>query len=431
MPKFSRHIIFSVFTDLYQYAKIKACDILEYKLQELHGNTSQVWFADDATAASSCQQLRAWWDDLVMHGPSFGYFPKASKTFLVVKKEYTKVAERAFADTSVSITTHGKRHLHVGAAVCSEAFRNEFASRKLKSWCKEIVRLSQVALSHPHAAFAAYVHGQTSKWTYISRTIPGISHLLEPLEQDTQEKFIPAITGRPSCSKIERSLLELSARLGELGMTIPSSEADHSFEAAIAAMIALQGAKPVTANIETRATKSCVQKARPDNQCDEVEVIFNKLPPPQQRLMECTRERGASSWLSTLPIEEHGFFLHKGAFRDALCLRYGWKIHNLPLLCACGDPLSVDHAMCCHKGGFPTLRHNDIRDLCANLLREVCPNTGIAPGLQPLSNETFQLRTTNMDHDARVDIMVEGFSTPAQVAFLTFGFFTLARHRTR
>ena len=26
------------------------------KLQELHGNTSQVWFADDATAASSCQK---------------------------------------------------------------------------------------------------------------------------------------------------------------------------------------------------------------------------------------------------------------------------------------------------------------------------------------------------------------------------------------
>ena len=73
--------------------------------------------------------------------------------------------------------------------------------------------------------------------------------------------------------------------------------------------------------------------------------------------------------------------------------------------------------MCCHKGGFPTLRHNEIRDLSAHLLREVCPNTGIEPGLQPLSNENFQLRTTNTDHDARVDIMEEGFWTLAQVAF--------------
>ena len=34
-------------------------------------------------------------------------------------------------------------------------------------------------------------------------------------------------------------------------------------------------------------------------------------------------EKGASSWLMTLPISEHGFALPKGSFRDALCLRYG------------------------------------------------------------------------------------------------------------
>ena len=106
------------------------------KLQELHGNISQVWFADNSTAASTCQWLRAWWDDLVTHGPSFGYFPKASQNFWVVKEEYAKEAERAFANTSVSITTHGKRHL--GATVSSKAFKNEFVSAKVKTWCKEI-----------------------------------------------------------------------------------------------------------------------------------------------------------------------------------------------------------------------------------------------------------------------------------------------------
>ena len=40
------------------------------KLQELHRITSQVWFADDVTAASTCEQLRAWWDDLVASGPA-------------------------------------------------------------------------------------------------------------------------------------------------------------------------------------------------------------------------------------------------------------------------------------------------------------------------------------------------------------------------
>ena len=84
-----------------------------------YGNTNQVWFADNATAASTCQRLRAWWDDLVSCGPTFGYYPKAYKTFLVVKVEYAEEAERVFADTSVSITMQGKRH--VGDAVSSMA----------------------------------------------------------------------------------------------------------------------------------------------------------------------------------------------------------------------------------------------------------------------------------------------------------------------
>ena len=52
--------------------------------------------------------------------------------------------------------------------------------------------------------------------------------------------------------------------------------------------------------------------------------------------MKISTENGASSWLSTLPIEEHGFALHKGAFRDALCFRYGWQPTHLPAHCVCG-----------------------------------------------------------------------------------------------
>ena len=75
----------------------------------------------------------------------------------------------------------------------SKASRNEFVSGKVKSWYKEVELLSQVALSHPHAAFVAYAHGQASKWSCISRTIPGTGHLFKPYEV-IQEKFIPAIT---------------------------------------------------------------------------------------------------------------------------------------------------------------------------------------------------------------------------------------------
>ncbi len=35
--------------------------------------------------------------------------------------------------------------------------------------------------------------------------------------------------------------------------------------------------------------------------------------------------------------------------------------------------------MICHMGGFPTIRHNEIRDITASLLTEVCHNVATEP----------------------------------------------------
>ena len=39
------------------------------------------------------------------------------------------------------------------------------------------------------------------------------------------------------------------------------------------------------------------------------------------------------------------------------------------------------------KGGFVTIRHNELRDLKAKLLSEVCYDTEIEPTFVPLSEE--------------------------------------------
>ena len=45
-------------------------------------DVQQVWYADDATASGQLKDLRQWWDNLVIHGPDFGYFANPSKTSL-------------------------------------------------------------------------------------------------------------------------------------------------------------------------------------------------------------------------------------------------------------------------------------------------------------------------------------------------------------
>ena len=84
------------------------------------------------------------------------------------------------------------------------------------------------------------------------------------------------------------------------------------------------------------------------------------------------QEKGSSSWLAALLFERLSFTLHKGAFWDALCLRYGWQQRLTPERCRCGAPFEINHMLVCRHGGYPTIRHNELRDVVAGLLREVC-----------------------------------------------------------
>ena len=90
-------------------------------------------------------------------------------------------------------------------------------------------------------------------------------------------------------------------------------------------------------------------------------------------------------------------------------MRYGWPLNRTPSSCECGTAFSVEHALSCPRGGFPIIRHNEIRDLTANLLTEVCHQVSTEPDLQPVTSETFSRNSINTQDGARLDITMNGF----------------------
>ena len=44
----------------------------------------------------------------------------------------------------------------------------------------------------------------------------------------------------------------------------------------------------------------------------------------------------------------------------------------LPTTCVCGKLFTIDHALNCPIGWFRIIRHNEVRDLIADLMSEVC-----------------------------------------------------------
>ena len=129
----------------------------------------------------------------------------------------------------------------------------------------------------------------------------------------------------------------------------------------------------------------------------------------EKRLVKISTEKGAPNWLTMFPITEHPFELSKQHFWDSIRLRYGWEIANLPTVCPCGIKFDIQHSMSCKKGGFVSIRHNDLRDLTARIISEVCKDTEIEPKLLPLCGEELHGRTTNPSNKARLDIRARGF----------------------
>ena len=133
---------------------------------------------------------------------------------------------------------------------------------------------------------------------------------------------------------------------------------------------------------------------------------MGSLSEADQRRLQLAGEKGASSWLSVLPIREFGFTLHKRHFVDALCLRYGWLPVDLPVHCVCGEKFSVEHALSCLKGGFVVGHHNEIRDFTTSILTEGCKDVSIKPTLQPVPEKESFPSLANVTDGARMDIAV-------------------------
>ena len=76
----------------------------------------------------------------------------------------------------------------------------------------------------------------------------------------------------------------------------------------------------------------------------------------------------------------------------------------------------MDHAMICRRGGFIIQRHNELRDLEAELLSIVCIDVQIEPALQEVNGEALK-QGPNQAPDARLDVHACDFWEKQRSAF--------------
>ena len=405
--------------DLYSIGILRLIELAETP------ETTQVWYADDANGAGKLTGLLSWFNKVTTLGPSFGYYVNPNKCHLIVKPELLDHAKMLFEDTGVQITADGARHL--GASIGSSSFKETYVTAAVATWCAELENLVALAKAHPHLAFSNFVRSFRFKWAYLQRTIPEIGHLFEPLEDIIRSSFIPCLVGR-QVSDLEREVLSLPPGLGGMGIENPVKASDRAYKNSRALtgplvdLILCRCDEIEMAQVEMKAreTRYNIAKENTEHHSGVLKELQVRITCPKfKRCLELAAEAGASGWLTATPYQHLGFELNQLEFIDSVSLRYGFEVKDLCRACVCGKTNSADHALSCSTGGYTILRHDNVRDLMA----EICTYAGLnavetEKTLLPCPDDMQFHASANTAPDARMDIVAVGLWRKMQLAYM-------------
>ena len=70
---------------------------------------------------------------------------------------------------------------------------------------------------------------------------------------------------------------------------------------------------------------------------------------------------------------------------------------------------SVEHVLSCTKGGFPSIKHTEIKKLTVSLLTEVCHDVIVQPVLEPVVEKVILCASENSQDGAQVNTAASGW----------------------
>jgi len=234
-----------------------------------------------------------------------------------------------------------------------------------------------------------------------------LSDFLAPLKEAIQLSFLPNLCSHPPSDQ-ECSVLALPVCLGGLVVFNPCTimKDNYDFSASVTSPLSeaiLQQCSTFDCSIfhKQQALKKEILSIKWQTLSVAHSSLSASLLPNLKCCLELASEKRTSFWLTALPLECHSFVLHKGALRDAMALWYGWPPPHHPSHCVCGKSNSVEHALSCPNGAFPSIR-------CNALLSETCHDVSTEPSLQPLSGESLSLASANTESGVHLDIKESG-----------------------
>ena len=251
----------------------------------------------------------------------------------------------------------------MGSYIGTANDKSNYANKAVNGWIQELKVLCRITRSEPHAAYTCFVSGFRHRITYLTRVIPDFCKALKLLDAYINEQFLPVLTPGYHCSEIERKLISLPVRFGGLGIPIFSEIAyqEYVFSKRVTSQLSMNIKQPATEltlnNNEMKKTKIEIVHERTILHEEKLALLREFMTLDQCKANELSYMKGASSWLTSLPLKAENFVLNKREFHDAIRLRYRLHLKFMPTICVCGKHFSVEHAMSCSSFIIATMKY--------------------------------------------------------------------------
>ena len=267
----------------------------------------------------------------------------------------------------------------------------------MSDWEASILDISDTAHKFPQSAFAGLQKSLQHEWGFVQRVVPDIGPQFWPLEEAITNTFLSALFGKDSfeATDYRRPLTALPVKFSGLSIPDPSESAAANYRCSTLVCShlsrAVQGAIPFSTADHESTRREVLAEYRPrqiEEYEDKLDSLIKNLPNPDgNNLLARTISRGGKTgqWLTVLPSTVSGTELGCNEFRDALRLRYGRTLANLPRTCdGCGANFSLEHALTCKVGGLIIQRHDEINQELASLSTMALRNSSVRA--EPLIN---------------------------------------------
>ena len=127
-------------------------------------DVTQPWYSDDAGDLGTFTIIETYFNSLTRQGPGRGYYPKMSKSILIVHPENLKAGKEFGARHGFKVCT-GTHYLR--GYIKDNDYKSNWLRECTLAWDKSIDTISKTAGKYPQESYATVVHEIQSEWIFL------------------------------------------------------------------------------------------------------------------------------------------------------------------------------------------------------------------------------------------------------------------------